>query len=291
MGRRSQAEFLQWMGPVLDALRALGDTGTPKEVASRVAEAEGVPDSDLEVVTATGVPRFYNQVCWARQYLLWEGLVDSARRGVWSLTETGKKTHLTPEQASEIVSKWVRVHSARRKARDGGVEAPTVEADAVEAHEDDGEGDLLAVLRSMTPSGFERFCKYLLRVHGFVAVENTPKGKDGGIDGYGVLQINPFISFKVVFQCKRYSDKPVARAQVGDFRNALLGRADKGIMITTGVFSEDAKREATREGAPPIELVDGSDLVRLLEAEQIGVKPKTVYEVDPAFFRPYMTDE
>jgi restriction system protein len=291
MSKRSQAEFLQWMGPVLDALRQLGDTGTPKEVSARISEAKGVPDSELEVVTATGVPRFYNQVCWARQYLLWEGLVDSARRGVWSLTETGKKTHLTIEQASEIVSRWVRTHAARRKARAEGGEANAVDTEEVDVHEEDGEGDLLAVLRSMTPSGFERFCKYLLRVHGFVAVENTPKGKDGGIDGYGVLQINPFISFKVVFQCKRYSDKPVARAQVGDFRNALLGRADKGIMITTGVFSEDAKREATREGAPPIELVDGSDLVRLIEAEQIGVTPRTVYRVDPSFFRPYMTDE
>jgi restriction system protein len=146
---------------------------------------------------------------------------------------------------------------------------------------------LLSLLQTMTPHGFENFCKYLLRVYGFEKVEVTPVGKDGGIDGYGVLQLNPFVSFKVIFQCKRYLGT-VSRAQVGDLRNAMIGRADKGIMITTGIFSEDAKREASREGAPPIELIDGQQLISMLEKEEIGVKPRTVYDIDYAFFKPYL---
>lgn len=71
----------------------------------------------------------------------------------------------------------------------------------------------------------------------------------------------------------------------------MIGRADKGIMITTGIFSEDAKREAVREGAPAIELVDGNELVKMLEKEEIGLRPKTVYEIDHDFFRPYLTDD
>ena len=143
------------------------------------------------------------------------------------------------------------------------------------------------ILLKMTPNGFERFCKYLLRIHGFERVEVTPIGKDGGIDGFGVLQINPFVSFKVIFQCKRYKGT-VSRAQVGDLRNAMIGRADKGIMITTGIFSEDAKREAVRDGAPHIELIDGIQLVAMLEKEEVGLKPKTVYEIDHDFFRPFL---
>ncbi|MCW3087293.1 MAG: mrr, partial [Sediminibacterium sp.] len=101
------------------------------------------------------------------------------------------------------------------------------------------------------------------------------------------LELNPFVSMKVLFQCKRYKGT-VSRAQIGDFRNAMIGRAEKGIMLTTGTFSEDAKREATRDGAPPIELIDGQKLVTLFEAKELGLKPKTVYDVDLKFFEPYM---
>ena len=92
---------------------------------------------------------------------------------------------------------------------------------------------------------------------------------------------------KVLFQCKRYKGT-VSRAQVGDFRNAMIGRAEKGIILTTGIFSEDAKRESSREGAPPIELIDGQKLVSLFESVQLGVKQRTVYDVDLTFFQPFM---
>lgn len=62
-------------------------------------------------------------------------------------------------------------------------------------------------------------------------------------------------------------------------------------MITTGIFSEDAKREAVREGAPAIELIDGNQLVKMLETEEIGLLPKTIYEIDFNFFRPYLSDD
>jgi restriction system protein len=118
----------------------------------------------------------------------------------------------------------------------------------------------------------------------------TGQSHDGGIDGFGILQINPFVSFKVVFQCKRYKGA-VARAQVGDFRNAMFGRADKGIIITTGTFSPDARKEAEREGTLPVELVDGEKLVAMFEAQELGVKPKTVYELDLEFFEQFKDEQ
>ena len=141
--------------------------------------------------------------------------------------------------------------------------------------------------RPLCHDGFEKLCKYILRVYGFENLYVTPTGKDGGIDGFGTLQLNPFVSFKVIFQCKRYQGT-VSRAMVGDLRNAMIGRADKGIMITTGNFSEDAKREAVRDGAPPIELIDAEMLMDMMEKQEIGVKPKTVFEVDYGFFEQYM---
>lgn len=53
---------------------------------------------------------------------------------------------------------------------------------------------------------------------------------------------------KVLFQCKRFKGT-VSRAQVGDFRNAMIGRAEKGIILTTGTFSEDANGKLKRRSA------------------------------------------
>jgi restriction system protein len=145
---------------------------------------------------------------------------------------------------------------------------------------------LLNVLKSLSPEEFERVSQRLLRESGFERVLVTGRSGDGGIDGHGILQVNPFVSFTVLFQCKRYVGA-VSASQVRDFRGAMMGRADKGIIITTGTFTTEATKEARRDGAPPIELVDGETLVQMFERLQLGVKPKTVYEVDEAFFGEY----
>lgn len=150
----------------------------------------------------------------------------------------------------------------------------------------ESETTLLDVLRALPPAGFERVSQRLLRESGFERVIVTGQSNDGGIDGHGILQVNPFVSFTVLFQCKRYIGT-VSASQVRDFRGAMMGRADKGIIITTGTFTTEAKKEARRDGAPPIELVDGEQLVRMFERLELGVKPKTVYEVDDAFFDEY----
>jgi restriction system protein len=138
-------------------------------------------------------------------------------------------------------------------------------------------------LHTLSPAGFERFCQRLLRESGFEQVTITGRSGDGGIDGIGILQVSPLVSFKVLFQCKRYTSA-VGSAQVRDFRGAMMGRADKGIILTTGTFTADAKREAIRDGVPPLELVDGEKLVDMCEALELGLRPKTTFEFDPNFF-------
>jgi restriction system protein len=138
----------------------------------------------------------------------------------------------------------------------------------------------------LPPEGFERLCQRILRESDFIQVVVTGRSGDEGIDGYGTLQINPFVSFKVLFQCKRYS-KSVSPGHVRDFRGAMQGRADKGIIITTGTFTAEAQREAARDGAPPIELVDGMALIGMLEKLEIGLKPIQTYQPDFAFFEEF----
>ena len=144
----------------------------------------------------------------------------------------------------------------------------------------------------MSPKNFERFCLYLLRVNNFENLILTGKSHDEGIDGIGVLKINPFVSFKVLFQAKRYKEgNNISRDKIGDFRNAMIGRADKGIFITTSKFTQEAIKEANRDGAPQIELVDCDKLVKMLETSNLGLKPITTYEVDLIFFQQYMSEE
>ncbi len=287
---KRQSQFVQWMGPILDAIRELGGSGKPREVCDLVAERSTVTDKSLEESLKSGQTRFYNQVHWARQYLVWEGLLDGSTHGVWALTPTGYEAKLDAPAARNLFLKWVKVHAAAK--RKGGAEGD----DGALADDADAVGDqdhkylLLELLKKVTPEGFERVCARLLRESGFEKVTVTGRPKDGGIDGIGILQVNPFVSFKVLFQCKRYKGA-VSRAQVGDFRNAMIGRADKGIIITTGSFTLDARGEADRDGAPPVELVDGEKLVEMFERAKLGLKLRTVYELDHSFFAGFLPSE
>ncbi len=287
---KRQSQFVQWMGPILDAIRELGGSGKPREVCDLIAERSAITDTRLEESLKSGQTRYYNQVHWARQYLVWEGLLDGSTHGVWALTPTGYKTTLNDAAARKLFLKWVKIHAAAKR-KGGGEEDAAVVADDIDAVEDqDHKYLLLELLKKVTPEGFERVCARLLRESGFEKVTVTGRPKDGGIDGIGILQVNPFVSFKVLFQCKRYKGV-VSRSQVGDFRNAMIGRADKGIIITTGSFTFDARQEADRDGAPPVELVDGEKLVEMFERAKLGLKPKTVYELDHSFFAGFLPSE
>lgn len=280
----SGAKFVSYFGPLLDALRSLGGSGSPDEVVDRIACDLAIPDEKLNETLSSGESRFKNQVAWARFYLVRENLLDSSVRGVWRLTEKGRATELSIAAAREIFLRQVKLFQAQRRAQSVtrvGVEGILLEEEEVEApsHKE----RLLTLLHDLPPSGFERLSQRLLRESGFTQVFVTGKSGDGGIDGHGTLQINPLVSFKVLFQCKRFTGT-VSASHVRDFRGAMAGRADKGIVITTGTFSADAKREAGRDGVPPIEIIDGDRLIELLERLELGVRAVTAYEVDNAFF-------
>lgn len=291
MAKKAQAEFLRWFGPLLDALRDLGDSGRPREVSARIARNLNLSDQVLDETLKSGGSKFHNQVAWARQYLVWEGLLDSSRHGTWTLTEKGRAAHLDENNAREIFLKWVAIHAANRKQKqeDSPEEDAPVTTSAEPESQEETTLDLLSTLRTLSPRGFEKVCRELLRESGFENVEVTGGSADGGIDGYGTLEINPFVSFRVLFQCKRYAKgNLVSRAQVGDFRNTMIGRAEKGIIITTSGFSNAAIQEANREGAPQVELVDGDKLVDMFRRVELGVTNRTVYDVDPAYFEKFI---
>ena len=280
-----RSRFANYLNPVLAGLRALGGSARPGEVNDWVAADLSISDADRAVENKGGVHRFYNDVAWARFYLTRAGYLDASKRGIWTLTEQGRTAGTLSDE--QIVGLQRQVQSPANE--------PESTEDAVEAPADDAVTDVrvgsyreqaLDLLRALPPSGFERLCQRILRESGFQQVKVTGRSGDGGIDGVGILQVNAFVSFKVLFQSKRYVGS-VTPSQVRDFRGAMAGRADKGLIITTGSFTADAHAEAVRDGVPQIELVDGHGLVGLLEQLELGLAPRTTYELVPGFFKEF----
>ena len=288
MPKRKGPEFLQFCSPIVEVLRDLGGSGRPAEVTDLDIERMNIPEAEQQVTTKNGASRTRNQIAWARFYMVRAGLLSSSQRGIWGLTEKGRDVKMDEDFVLTLFRDVHQKCMEERKSRKAA-EARTAEDDSdVDSVEtgDDYRSELLSTLQSLPPDGFERICQRLLRESGFQQVAVTGKSGDGGIDGHGILQINPFVSFKVLFQCKRYQGA-VAVSAVRDFRGALQGRADKGIILTTGTFTTDAKREAIRDGATPIELVDGDNLVEMFEKLDMGLRPKKDYELDKEFFDQY----
>ena len=176
------------------------------------------------------------------------------------------------------------VQEQKRRKREGRTEFSDVDEEQTEPETDEEEiaswrETLIATLLEMPPDAFERLCQRLLRESGFIQVEVTERSGDGGIDGHGVVRLAGLLSFPVIFQCKRYRNT-ISSSVVRDFRGAMVGRADKGLIITTGSFTRDAILEATRDGAPPIDLIDGEQLIDKLKDLRLGVASKQVEVVE-----------
>jgi len=291
----TQARFVRYMSPILESLRELGGSARPREVYDAVAAKLRLTDEERDDKNRSGAPRFENEVAWARFYLVRTGYLDSSKRGVWSLTDMGRASGALSSADVSNIFETVQAQKNDKKATapeaqktEGETAEEDIETATPESLQVDYRKTTLELLLSLPPAGFERLCQRLLRESGFQKVKVTGKSGDGGIDGIGILQINPFVTFKVLFQCKRWQNV-VGSPTIRDFRGAMMGRAEKGIILTTGSFSSDAQAEAVRDGVPPIELVDGNVLIALLETLELGLSPKTTYEVDYKFFEEFQT--
>jgi restriction system protein len=267
------------MNPILQALKALGGSGTNEEINNKVAEIIGKPSDQLEVLhnpAKGGITEFEYRLMWARTYLKRYGVIENSARGVWALTFNGSTIDKVNEK--EVIRV---VRELMKKEKEASPEEePNKQIEWQE--------ELLGVIQNMSPAGFERLIQRLLREAGFIQVEVTGRSGDGGIDGHGILRMGGLISFNVIFQCKKWQAS-VGPGQIRDFRGAMVGRADKGLFITTGTFTKDAMKEATRDGAPAIDLVDGDQLVEKLKQLSLGVKTEKIeiekVTVDKEWFR------
>ena len=167
-------------------------------------------------------------------------------------------------------------------ARAGDGNAPVTE-EGDETGDDRWQSELLNAILQMEPSAFERLIQLLLRRLGFSDVEVTGRSGDCGIDLRGIFKANRLLSFRVLVQCKRYRGT-VGPEEIRGFRGAMTEQTDKGVFITSGLYTRGAKEEATSEGKPPIDLIDGEALVELLKEERMGVDVREQVTVHRNYF-------
>jgi restriction system protein len=257
------------MNPLIQALKSLGGSGTIEEINNKTVDIASISDEQLEVLHGpekSSQTEVEYRLAWTRTYLKKYGVLENSSRGVWALTPKGVQID---KVNPTTVKRYVRDQD--REARQISV----VQDDYEEPDEISWRDELLSVLLSMSPDAFERLAQRLLRESGFIQVEVLGRSGDGGIDGKGIMRLGGLLSFHVIFQCKRYQGS-VSADKIRDFRGAMVGRADKGLLITTGNFTRNAVQEATRDGAPAIDLIDGDKLVDLLKDLQLGVKSEKI---------------
>lgn len=270
----AQEPMKQW---TLMAVHALGGSGHNREIEEKVRQLLNLSDDVTDqIYPGSRQTILDHRTAFARSHLKRDGLLDNPQRSVWTLTEAG--VALVNEFISQMNNSadlLLPEAPEPERAADTDDEAPAVNED--EAWKE----DLLTRILQLSPGAFERLCQRLLRESGFVQVQVSGRAGDGGIDGNGLLQMARLISFPVLFQCKRWQGS-VGVSVVREFRGAMSGRADRGLIISTGTFTTEARKEAARDGVPPIDLVDGHALAENLRELKLGVKE--VIAVDRDWF-------
>ena len=275
--------FHELINPTFQALKQLGGSGTNQEIHDETVAILGLSDEQIAAPHKPGQSsptRIAYRLGWVKTWLKHYGVIENSKRGVWALTARGQtKDKLDGKQVVLEVNAMIKAQKDQQLDSNQDADEsfePTVADDA--AQDQRWRQELSAVLKDMDPTAFERLCQRILRESGFTRVEVTSASHDGGIDGKGILQVNDFLSFRVEFQCKRYSGS-VGPDVVQKLRGAMSGSADRGLIVTTGSFTQGARAEATREDKVPIELVDGEELVDKLKALELGLSTRLVEQV------------
>lgn len=263
--------------PTLKALQVLGGSGSVQEIEETVIDLMNLSEEKVNDIHRGSITKLSYRLAWARNYLKKVDFIENSSRGVWVLTTKGANvTSIDKEEIKRVVRETDRSNAILESENE--INEDFLVSENEELKEIDWQEEVLNIIKELAPEKFERLCQRLLRELGFVNVEVTGKSGDGGIDGKGVYKFGGIMSFHVVFQCKRYSGS-VSSDKVRDFRGAFVGRADKGLLITTGVFTRDAKKEAQRDGAPPIDLIDGFELAEKLKEMSMGVDIEMIERV------------
>lgn len=280
--------------PTLNAVAMQQGSARKDEINQAVITAMGLSTEQVEVLYPPGAnakgSKILHRIAFARSALKLSGALTNSARGVWTITPRGRE--LLAQGDAAVRQADTEMRRRLKEAREGRGARPSTFSESEdesglvvdESPEDldhTWKRELLATVESLPAATFERLCARLLREAGCTDVQVMGRAGDEGLDGVGILQVS-LLSFPVYFQAKRYRNhQSIGPDKVRELRGALAGRGDKGILITTGFFTQGAREEAKRAGAP-IDLIDGDQLCDLLLTYGLGVEPRPT--VVAAFF-------
>ena len=290
-GEATLPPYTDLLWPTVQAVIELGGSGVIEEIDSAVIARTGLSEAAQAVLHGDGPgTEIEYRLAWARTYLKGMGLLSNTRRGVWSVTERGRAV-----RESEIKPMQVAYTAEKRRKRLVRNVAQGAQVVPLAAAPEDPElwrEPVLGAVADLPEDGFERLVTAVLRAAGFTTLTIPAPGgshapeRAGQVEGTGVLRVS-LLSFSVFFRFVRAPERAAADV-VREFRAAMVGRGEKGLLVSTGSFTDDARAEAHRHGAPPIDLVDGEGLCDLLKEHGLGVRStvRTVEDVAlvPAFF-------
>lgn len=252
--------------PLLEALASLGGEARPKKLYPLVtAKFPQLTQEDMTATLKHGEKKWLNRIQWARQALISVGELASPQRGVWAITEQGRKRLEQGRHGQSETTKRALVATASL-------------VDLYETYDLQFRSKLLDRLYELTPTQFEHFARQLLTAYGFVQMTVTQVSKDGGIDGHGMLKVG-LSRMAVAFQCKRW-EANVPRPEVDKFRGAIQGEYEQGLFFTTSDFTKGATEASIKKGAVPVILLNGESIVDLMIDKEFGVqkKPLQIYD-------------
>jgi restriction system protein len=262
----------EMFNPVIQALKNIGGSGSVSEIDEEVSNILNLTEEEINEIHTGNRTKVSYRLAWTRNYLKRYGILENSSRGIWALTSIGLQTNeVDSEEVKKKVKELDKETSVEKEVDSGN--SPSESINEI------WQEKMISLLQKIDPNAFERLCQRILRESGFIQVNVTGQTGDGGIDGTGIMKIGGLLSFHIIFQCKRYQGS-VSSKEIRDFRGAMVGRSDKGLFITTGTFTREAKKEASRDGAPPIDLVDGNELVEKMKELGLGVKIQTEESID-----------
>jgi len=292
-------EVVRFIPRILATLREMNGVAKAGAVKAAVVQAiyeagEAVNDQML----ASGVPKYQNDIYWARMYLVNAGLLEPARTagyGTWKLTTEGWESPLDMVTAAAIYYKTASSNGGGSNSNSKSRDQADMPAPSGDDLQQDLEGtvnwqvQLKEILWSLSDQGFEHLCAAIMTANGLDQIKVTGKSGDKGIDGMGLMYLDDasLVSIRVAWQCKRYTTGTVGSQEVRNFRGSLDHKTDHGIIFTTSTFTAEAMKESVALGKTPIRLVPLDLLIETLRALQLGVGSQLEPTVEVAFFEQY----
>jgi Restriction endonuclease len=299
-------KFEEMYIPLLECLKD-GKEHTSKEVNDLIAKYMNISDEDvIELLPSGNMEIFHSRANWARTYLKKAGLIESPRRGIFLISDEGKRLLLeSPEEIGlNLFLKNETFHEfymGKKPTKDetsidsSSIIEGTPQDSLEEAIQKINAGladELLTEIMNMPPLFFERLVVKLLEKMGYGgslknAGEVTGKSGDEGIDG---IVREDKLGFDLIYiQAKRWDlETTIGRPEIQKFVGALAGQgATKGLFITTAKFSREAIDYVKKQHTTKVVLVDGQLLPKLMIEHNLGVSVENIYEIkriDSDFF-------